>query len=84
MTRRRTRDPRHHVCVDRQTYHAMALYLTGWAVAGLLDWVRCPLWLAVVVLVVTLLAIPALELAWDAEQRRRDRLTPQDRQAGRW
>lgn len=82
--RRRARDDRHHACVDRQAYHAMGTLLLGWAAAGVLEWIGAPWWVALLVLVVLLLAVPALELAWDAEERRRARLTPADRAAGRW
>ena len=84
QVRRRARDPRHHTCVDRQTYHAMGALLLGWAAAWALGWLEVPGWLSVALLVVALVAIPALTLAWDTEERRRAALTEADKAAGRW
>lgn len=81
---RRPRDPRHHACVDRQAYHTTSALLVGWGVAGLLDWLAGPWWVAGLVLLALVLLIPVLELAWDAEERRRAKLTPEDKAAGRW
>lgn len=82
---RRVRDPHHHTCVDRQTYHAMGMFVFGFALAVVLDWLGCPGWLTVVVVVVVLLSTAALHLthaqherdeAADARTRARDEWDP--------
>lgn len=73
MTWRKVRDPRHDVCADRQTWHALAHFVAGWLVAGLLDWLGVPVWLALVVLVVAVLGVPGIQLGFDEAERRRRR-----------
>lgn len=82
--RHQPRDPKHHACVDRQTYHAIGALLLGWFAGGLVDWLGGPFWVGAVVLVVLMIAVPVMELAWDSEERRRAALTDADKAAGRW
>lgn len=74
----RGRDPHHHNCVDRQVYRAAATGLIGWFIA-----IALPTGYAIVVGLIALVAYVVMELAWDQEERRRARLTPADRRAGR-
>lgn len=75
---RSPRDPHHHTCVERQVYRGTALMVVGWLTALVL-----PFGFALLALLLALVAVPILELAWDGEERRRARLTPADRAAGR-
>lgn len=84
MIPRHPRDPKHHVCVDRQTYHAMGSFLVGVVLLGGMLWLGVPGWLTTAVLAVALLMIPALHLLADGEERRKAALTPEDKAAGRW
>lgn len=72
-TWRKVRDPRHDVCADRQTWHAMTHFVAGWLLAGVLEWLRVPVWLIVVVLVVGLTTVPGVQLVLDEAERKRRR-----------
>lgn len=74
----RGRDPQHHNCVDRQVYRALTTGAAGFTIAAVL-----PIGYALVALLVGAVVYAVMELSWDGEQRRRAKLTDDDRRAGR-
>lgn len=69
MIRRRPRDERHHVCVERQTWHAMGAMLGGFALCGVLEWADASMPLVLLFLLVAWLVVPAAELLNDSHER---------------
>ena len=69
MIRRRPRDAHHYVCVDRQTWHAMAMLLAGFALCAVLEWARASTPVVVLFLLVAALVVPAGYLLADSHER---------------